>query len=890
MTTKTHRLTLATLLALLAIVALAPAARADFGVAPTPCAEDVAAWVADTDPCFGATVSTTQAGAHPDQTVRFRLAPKDPLAARVVPAEDPKTIKVNLPPGLAGNPEALPKCTAAELNAQRCPPATQVGVAHMILGTSGTGLSEKFPVYNLVPNHGNTAEFGFKVLIPNVHIVVRVRDEGDYGLTTTISGVTSLLPVLGSSLTFWGVPADPSHDAERWPLGGFTPGAPAGAPLRPFMSNPTQCDEPLTTTWSGDSWQNPGAFTAPVASEPIMLTGCDALEFEPSVEARPDTPRGNAPTGITVDVRVPQQTLNPNVFATPTLEDAVVTLPSSVGLSPGAADGLQTCAPGQFGVGSTGPASCPLASKIGESLIRSPLLSEPLGGAIYLGPQLSGAPYTPQLFVVAEGAGVRIRLVGVVRPDPATGQLTTTFEDTPPLPFSLFRLHFKGGPRAIMALGPACGTGTTTARLTSSAGQARDVASPFAVTDCAASAFAPGFTAGALNPVAGRGTGFALELSRSDGDQDLGTLDVDLPPGVLGAVGRVPVCADAAANAGTCDAASRVGGVTVEVGSGASPFGLPGTAYLTGPYKGAPYGLAFVVPAKAGPIDLGMVVVRAAIHVDPIDASLRVVSDALPTVVGGIPQRIRSVRVVLDRPGFMVNPTNCNPMRIDGKVASAGGTVAPVGSRFQVGGCSRLPLQPRLRLALTGRDQQRDGGHPGLKATLRQADGVANLKRVAVTLPLSVALEPTNAEALCTVQQAEQQRCPEASIVGRARATTPLLSRPLAGDVYFVQGIRRTATGQTRRTLPKLWVALRGDIALDVWADSSVKRNRLVSTFAAVPDAPLSSFELTIDGGRNGILAATRSTCRASRKTGTEFRAHNAKRLRRTARLAIAGC
>jgi hypothetical protein len=441
-----------------------------------------------------------------------------------------------------------------------------------------------------------------------------------------------------------------------------------------------------------------------------------------------------------------------------------------------------------------------------------------------------------------------------------------------------------------MALGPECGTGTTTARLTSSAGHVRDVVSSFPVTQCPAPAFAPGFSAGALNPIAGRDTAFTLAFSRGDADQDLGTLDVDLPPGVLGQVGRVPVCAEAAVAAATCGADSRLGAVAVEVGSGSNPFALPGTAHLTGPYKGAPYGMAFVVPAKAGPIDVGMVVVRAAIHVDPADASLRIVSDALPTVVGGIPQRVRSVRVTIDRPGFMVNPTNCNPMQIDGKLSSTAGAVAAVGSRFQVSGCRQLPLQPRLTLRLTGKRQQRDGGHPGLKATLRQAAGVANLKRVAVTLPLSVALDADNAGALCTPEQAAGQRCPEASVVGRARATSPLLSRPLAGDVYFVQGIRRTATGQTRRTLPKLWLALRGEIALDVWADSSVKRNRLVSTFAAVPDAPLSSFQLRIDGGRNGILAATRRTCRASRKAGTAYRGHNGKRSRRTVRLSVAGC
>jgi hypothetical protein len=381
-------------------------------------------------------------------------------------------------------------------------------------------------------------------------------------------------------------------------------------------------------------------------------------------------------------------------------------------------------------------------------------------------------------------------------------------------------------------------------------------ADPFTVTACRGG-FAPGFTAGTTDSTGGAFSPFTFQLKRSDGEQELSGVTATLPAGVLAAVRDVPLCSDADAAAGNCPAASRVGTATVGSGSGSTPFFLQGPVSLTGPYGDAPYGLAIAIRAIAGPYDLGTVVVRQKVYVDPTDAHLTVVSDPLPTILAGVPLRLRAISVDLNRPGFLVNPTSCSAKTISTTVTSLQGTSFSTSSHFQATGCGRLRFSPRLALQLNDRTQNHAGGHPGLEAVLTQSPGEANLREVAVTLPLTLALDPENAEALCSFADGLRSACPASSVVGRATAVSPLLKAPLRGNVYLVQGLRANGKGQLVRTLPTLLVALRGEIALDLRATSAVQGDRLVSRFSSIPDAALTAFHMTLSGGRHGILVVT---------------------------------
>jgi hypothetical protein len=493
------------------------------------------------------------------------------------------------------------------------------------------------------------------------------------------------------------------------------------------------------------------------------------------------------------------------------------------------------------------------------------------------------------IYVTAYAEGVWIKLAGRVEADPLTGRLKTTFASNPQMPFSRFQLSFFDGPRAALAMPQSCGTFTTTGSFTPWNGApAVELSDSFTVDSECASGFSPSFSAGSENPRAGASSPFHVSFARGDRDEEFSGLKVTLPPGLLAKTAGVALCSDANAAAGSCPESSRVGSVTSGAGAGSTPIFLPGKAYLTGPYKGAPYGLSVVVPAVAGPYDLGMVVVRQALHVDPVDAHVTAVSDPLPTILKGIPLRLRRVDVALDRPGFMVNPTSCEEMAIAGALTSTKGTEAIRQARFQLGDCASLAFVPKLGLRATGKKQTRTGGHPGIRAVVTQAKGQAGIDKAVVRLPKALALDPDNAQALCEFEAGTkpdlENHCPKGSIVGRAQARTPLLDKPLAGNVYFVKNVRRNPrTGAQIRTLPMLIVALRGAIDINLKGTSSVKGGRLVNTFATVPDAPVSKFNLNLKGGSNGILTVTGSAsgplslCQGAQTTNVKMNGHNGK-------------
>ncbi len=520
--------------------------------------------------------------------------------------------------------------------------------------------------------------------------------------------------------------------------------------------------------------------------------------------------------------------------------------------------------------------------------IDTPLLADPLTGDVYFAAQ-NDNPFntTLAIYIVARGPGVIVKLPGKVEPDPVTGQLTATFDDNPQLTFSHLRLHFNDGPRAPLVTPPTCGVKTTSAAFTSWNGSVpvAHTTDTFTIDSGCAKGFDPGFAAGTTSPAAGRDSTLVTRFTRSDSDEALSKIDVSLPPGLLGHIASVPLCGDADANAGTCGEGSRIGSVTVGAGPGPDPFFITdGRAYITGPYEGAPFGLSIVVHAKAGPIDLGNVVVRAQVQVDRSTAALRVVSDPLPTILQGIPLQVRVVQVTVDRPGFTFNPTNCSALSSTATLQSTAGTTSTKSARFQVDGCAALPFNPRFSISVGARHRTSAGSSTPLTATVQMTKGQTNLKGVKVVLPSILNARLPVIEKACTLAQFKAGNCAKAK-AGTAVAVTPLLKDPLRGGVYFVRN---------GRPLPDMMVALRGQVDVDL--DSTITipgSTRLSTNFATVPDVPITSFKLQLVAGAQGPLGVAADLCaQTSRlaRMGVAFTAQNGKVLRRSQRLSIQGC
>jgi hypothetical protein len=839
-----------------------------------------------------------QAGAHPDYRVAIRF-PEEPGGepGYELVKESPRTIAVALPPGLVGNPLAAASCSSQMLQARgngnyaNCPIDAQVGYAKVQLGPDIANYWD-VPVFNLERPPNRPAQFGFNFLGALVRFAPRVQS-GDYRIVMEANDASQARIIFGFDMTIWGVPADPAHDHQRWDPAIYWYGIASPGPRRPFLSAPTQCTgAPLTTDVKVDSWQTSGSFTAASFDtspdgDPQVLTGCEKLGFSPSIDVTPTSRAADAPTGIDVDLRVPQND-HPDGLATSHVKDVTMTLPAGMSVSPASAAGLGACSPAEIALESDGPANCPRSSKLGTVSVETPLLEEPMTGDVILAtPDDNPFGSLIALYIVAEGPGVRLKLPGRVDLNSVTGQLTATFENNPQLPFSALKVRFDRGDNASLATPTACDRYGADTQLVAWSGKTAGLASPMVIDEgCGPRGFSPAFAAGSESPVAGGTSPFSLSVGRADRTEELSTIEsVELPKGLLGRVASVPLCGDGAADAGVCPAGSRIGHVQVSAGPGGSPVWVPEqgkaptSVSLAGPYKGAPYSLSVVVPAQAGPFDLGRVVVRSPLHLDRVTTQLstsidvsrvydrrgnltQTIAGAMPTIVEGIPLRIRDLRVIVDRDGFMVNPTSCARSSVDATLKSVAGASTAVGSRFEVGECASLGFTPRLAMRLTGKGRTRTGAHPGLSTTLRQAKGQANIAKARVTLPKSVVLDPTNSTdpaLVCDYDKGLAADCPASSVIGKATARTPLLGKPLTGDVHLVQGIRFGPTGNRIRTTPSLLVKLRGEVSLDLRGTTTVRDNRLVTTFGQVPDAPVSRFDIKIDGGKKGILVITRT-------------------------------
>lgn len=856
------------------------------------------------------------AGDHPyefstriDLGSAFKVDPEGNFSATSV--EDPRDVVVDLPLGFLGTALATPTCTFAQLSSHifggvgGCPPDTVVG---HIFTEPVSGASLDGPIYNMVAEHGVAAEFGYVDVLAGAHVLYAsvAPGPGGYVLRTTAPEVPQV-PLTDILATFYGDPA--AKDAQT--ICGEK-SEPQEVSCRealeksqvPLFTNPSECSgQPLSTAVYMDSWQHPGArnadgtpdlsgggwVSARAPSFPEGLTGCNLLQFDPSlsVQPEPEVPgAADSPAGLNVALRLPQfEELS--TLATPPLRDAVVTLPAGLTVDPSSAGGLQACSEQQVGFTGYNPATetneftaaepaCPEASKVGTVSLTTPLLPGTLQGSVYLARQTEnpfGSLLAGYIVVNDPTTGTIVKIAGELKADEHTGQITGVFKNNPQFPFNELKLHFKGGPRGVLATPEGCGTYTTTSQLTPwSAPDTGPPATPsdsFQVSSGCVSGFAPSFTAGTTNTQAGAYSPFVASFSRSDTDQELSGLTVTLPPGMLAKVAGVARCTDAqlqaaAANpsgAGenanpSCPATSQIGTVQAGAGPGPDPFFAPGKAYLTGPYKGAPFGLAVIVPAVAGPFDLGNVVVRSALHIDPTDGHVTVTSDAFPTFLNntGIPVLLRRVDVTIDRPGFTFNPTSCARMTITGTLTSTGGLTAPVSAPFQASGCGELPFKPSFKASTQGHTSKLGGA--SLTVTITAKPGEANIRKVDVQLPLALPSRLTTLQKACTEAQfnANPAGCPAGSNVGSATAHTPDLNVPLTGPAYLVS--------HGGAAFPDLEFILQGEgVTLVLDGKTDIKKGITYSNFETVPDAPITSFETIFPEGPHSALAANTNLC-----------------------------
>jgi hypothetical protein len=896
-------------------VAAAPSGAAEFGFEPGTLYADLVD-PATSDPAV-------RAGAPANLELGFRMRLIDPAVDPHGVAGTIKDLHVDLPKGLIADPTPFEECDIP-LFLQilvACPATSAVGMANVALANPNSGQTGPPTAYLRnrifrVPTQGDeAAAFAFAAATTAfpVRMAATASPEGGYRIRTSALQLVETSPLYDTHLTFWGFPAEYQgpgpygFGASSW--GGPLP---TSEPRFRFMSVPTRCEgTPLRLDFAATPWSSLYQPFQEGIDLPLP-SGCDQLQFDPSITVTPEHQRAGRPAGYKVELDVPQNTDAVNGLETPNLRDAVVTLPKGVAISPPQANGLKACSDAQIDLNGNSAPGCPAESKIGEVVVDTPLLDDPVTGNIFIGSQESNDPMSGEMyriFIAARAPGVRLKLKGQIRANKETGQLEATFSDNPELPFSKFTLTFKDGDTAPL-VNPPCGTHTTTSTLTPWGGPVAHPTADFVIDqECATGQFAPGFNAGTTNPLAGSYAPFTMTLTRSDADQQLRRIAIQMPPGLLAALSTVSLCGDAEAAAGTCSAASRIGAATLDVGAGGQPYRLTGQVHVTGPFKGEPFGLSVVVPAKAGPFDLGTVVDRLSIHVDPKTAALtareeesrvydnsgrllQVNQGRIPEIVGGVPVSLRTVNVTLDRPGFTFNATSCGHQQIGGSFWAASGAQVNAAVGYQAQGCDRLRLSPRLALQWFGKTQMRKGKHPGVRAQLGDMLGQANLRNVKVTLPLTAALDPDNAKALCTVEQAAARNCPAESIVGQASASTPALHERVTGPVYFVKGIRYSATGRAIETLPKLWVPLSAQgVTVDLWADSDVDaKQRLVSTFKDIPDVPVRDFQLEINGGGNGILKATNDVCGASKTTTIEYTGHNGGVTRRNVAFTAPDC
>jgi hypothetical protein len=882
------------------------------------------------------TTAATQAGSHPYE---FETEIRFPLKKGSAQNEgDVKDAIVDLPAGLTFNPEATPKCTTADLlvtifEGYGCSDEAAIGVATVRIGG---GLEKAVvPVYNMEPILGQPARLGFKVIYPVIFIEPRIRSEGDYGTTVELLETSQAVGVAGTEIRLWGVPHDESHDGERGncasfaakyggscPVGFSAEDLPVGyeGPLpTPLITMQSRCSGPLEFPVRLDFWQQPGVFYKAIftshdaAGNPVGVSGCEGLPFVPELETRMSTDAAETGSGLEVRLGfVDQGLLNPDyedARAQSTTEKAVVTLPEGVTINPSVGEGLVACTPAQEAretLDSRPNEGCPEASKLGALTVHSPLIDEPVEGAVFLAQQDDPATTEPgaenpfdsliALYLVLRNSerGVLVKRPMKVEPDERTGQLVSTVEGIPQIPFSSFEFKFREGARAPLVSPPACGTYRTEGLFYphSDPDRPRPATSKFEITEglgggpCPPGGvppFNPGFEAGSLNNNAGSFSPFSMRLVRHDGEQDLTKFSSVLPPGVLGSLAGVSKCPEAAVPlaktktareeiaAPSCPANSLIGQTLAGAGVGGAITYVPGQLYLAGPYKGAPLSVVSITPALAGPFDAGTVVVRLGLTLNPRTAEVEVdgaASDPIPHILKGIVLKVREIRVAVDRPNFTLNPTSCDPSSARATLFGsfldvfdpADDLPVALASRYQAANCLNLGFKPRLGLKLKG--GARRGAFPALRAVYTPRSGDANLSRLALTFPTSEFIEQGHFRTICTRVQfaagsGHGSSCPKGAIYGHATVWTPLLDEPLSGPVYL---------RSSNHNLPDAVLVLHGIVDLEVAVRIDSTRGRLRAIVGNTPDAPVSRAVVQMQGGQKGLFVNSRHLCRKQRR------------------------
>lgn len=864
-------------LALAAMAALALAALAASPAAATPYGIESAE----------VSLSSNQAGAHADFTTGFVLTKEGDK-----PAAFTRDLRISVPPGLAGNPQGVPICTTLQFGTNpedsECPISSQVGVSEVLVGGNSHAIE---PVYNLTRPAGGdvVARFGFYAFAYPIVLNVKV-DPITFGLVVSAEGAPAGAKLISSSTTIWGVPAAHSHDSLRATpkeaSEGKTPpgGKEAGVPPTPFLTNPTSCGDPGELEIEAVSYQepeNPASISVPMP----QIVGCDSVKFFPSFTIAPTNPEAAAPSGIEAELKLAQDE-SPEGRGTSPLRYARVTLPQGFAINPAAGDGLEACSAAQVNFENPQAPHCPDASKLGSAEIQVPALEHALHASIY-----QRTPEPGRLFgfwLVTDELGVRLKLPAQIEANPLTGQLTTVFNGTPAIggnpqfPVEDLKLRFSGGPRAPIATPNSCATYQSSFEFTPWSGNpAAKGSSPMQITTgCGKGGFNPGLLAGTLNPRAGAFTSMVFQLTRQDGEANPATLTAALPQGLIAKLAGVPLCPAAEAATGNCPEASKIGSVSTAAGVGGAPLWIPqpGKAptaiYLSGPYSGAPYSMSIVVPAQAGPFDLGTVVTRAGITVDPESAVVHVASDPLPQILEGVPVAYRAIRVDVDRPEFVLNPTDCDPKQISAHVVATNGAVADPSTGYQATNCANLHYATKLKIDFKGKTKRT--GHPAVTAKLTQPfGGQSNNAATTVILPASEFIDQNHINNPCTRVQFAADACPPKSILGTVKATTPLLSEPLTGKLYF-----RSNGGD--RELPDIVADIRGAGLRFVqvgFVDSVGKKGsetrRIRTRFLSIPDAPLTKVSLSFFGGKRGLLVNSQNLCLKPRYAEVALKAQN---------------
>jgi hypothetical protein len=849
----------------------------------------------------------TKAAGHPPWGLTgFELA-----TSGEAPTGSPlKRLRVDVPPGLAADPQALAVCSRAQFESDSCPASTKAGFvqlkAYVEIPLAAKALTLAGNVYNLPQEPGHPLLFGIDVegvkpLVENVHLLLeghvsyahedslaaRGVASGDFHEWFEINNIPTEVSVELLGLEIVKAPLKTVESKL------FFDGHAGKEGKENFLTLPSDCATPPTSYLELETYPPVEKASLPT-TPPVGIEECEKPPFEPTATVAPETSQYDTPDGITTDVHVPQFE-KANQLNTADINDAHVTLPEGLTLNPSAVNGLQACTQSQLHRGSSAPVECPAASKIGTVNIETDLPPHSLGGNVYLGQEdgtsaITGLPHPFLVFIDAESVyDVSVRLEGQALPDPTTGRLTVSFLGNPQLPFSDLTMTLNGGPRAPLANSLSCDPASTSFEFSAYTGASFASSTPFAASGCPPTTpFALAQSTATSAPNGGAYTNYTFNLARGDGNQYLGKISTTLPAGLVGEIPKVTLCGEPQAQTGSCGAASQIGTATAQVGAGAEPYSFSGPVFLTGPYAGAPYGLSIPIHAAAGPFDFGDVVTHATINVDPHSGRVIVTTTDLPPIFKGVPLRLRNINVVVNRKTFLFNPTFCGPLSTDTGLTSTLGATQNLSSPFAVSNCSALPFKPNFSAATSASTNptQLKANGAGLRVDLLQGAHEANIHSVVAELPKSLPSRLTTLQKACpaATYEANPFSCPAGSKVGSATVSTPVLPAPLSGPAYLV-----SHGGQA---FPDLDLLLEGDGGVRVILEShtDIKNGITKSTFPAIPDVPASSFVLDLPQGPNSALTAVGTLCTQTLTMPTTITAQSGAVIKQNTAIAVAGC